>query len=465
MPHYERNIRFVLFLVLPILGFLLGWSLSQKNTEESHTPKAVEVTVQTPSEIEKGLIDHNKPTIQIIRRNDKPKDIDLSIFWETWNVLEANFLHKEEFAIQDQVYGAAKGLTQSLDDPYTVFMTPEETKKFEESISGEFEGIGAEIGIQNGQLTIIAPLKGSPAELAGLKPGDVIFKIDGESTHGISIEEAVTRIRGPKGEKVVLTILRETEKNPLEITIVRDNIVLNSVEWEMRDGVAIVTISQFGTELVKEFQDAVSEILLQQPEGIIIDLRNNGGGLLDACVQTASEFLDQKIIVKTNGRKFGNSGEIMSGRDGAFLETPLVVLVNRGSASASEIFAGAMQDHRRGLVIGEKTFGKGSVQNVVPLSDGSSLKVTIAEWLTPEGHSIHEKGIEPTITVEATEEETDPALEKALEIIGTEEMQTLLQKESEEVSPSEEEEITDSNNDNEEKEIQSEEEASEETEK
>ncbi|MCF7830415.1 S41 family peptidase [Candidatus Gracilibacteria bacterium] len=440
MPNYERNIRLILFLILPILGFLLGWSLSQKNAG----PPAVTVKIEET----KGAEVIEIPQIKPKKRNIKPKNVDLDIFWETWNSMEENFLHNEKLNVREQIYGATKGLISSLKDPYTVFMTPEDTQKFEESISGEFEGIGAEIAIRNEQLVVVSPLKGSPAELAGLRAGDVIFKIDNEPTIGISVEEAVTRIRGPKGEKVALTVLRNGEKNPIEITIVRDNIILKSVEWKMKDDVAVVTVSQFGTEMTREFQEAIPEILLQNPRGMILDFRNDGGGLLDACVKLASEFLDQKVIVKTKGRNFGDSGEIMSGNSGAFLDMPLVVLINKGSASASEIFAGSIQDHYRGVILGEKSFGKGSVQNVIPLSDGSSLKVTIAEWLTPGGKSINEVGIEPDEEIKITEEDLsegrDPVLDRALDLVGTDEAKDILEDKKmteEESSESKKEEV------------------------
>jgi carboxyl-terminal processing protease len=460
MPHCERNIRLTLFLILPIFGFLLGWSLSQKTSEHQEIPVIAEIKPSIDT-VDQYLVEELEPEIKLLRRNDKARDVDLSLFWETWNVLEENFLHKDIFKVESQIYGATKGLVRSLKDSYTVFMTPKETKEFEESISGEFEGVGAEIGIRKENLVIITPLKGSPAELAGIKAGDMIFKIDGETTHGISIEEAVTQIRGPKGEKVVLTILREEEKNPIDITIVRDNIVLKNLEWRMQEDVVVIAISQFGTDLVREFREAMPEILLQKPRGIILDLRNNGGGLLDACVKIVSEFLHEQVIVRTKGRKFGNSGNIMSGKDGAFLKTPVVVLINNGSASASEIFAGAIQDHHRGLVLGETSFGKGSVQNVVPLSDGSSLKVTIAEWLTPDGKSIHEEGIQPDeiIKLDSKDEESDPVLDRALELVGTEEMQLLLtEKETENEEMTEEVSETPSEKEKEEKDISSDEE-------
>ncbi len=424
MTHYERNIRLILFLILPILGFLLGWTLSQK----SQNPESLQ-TEENGAMINQA-VDIPIIDVSISRKKTKPKDVDLDIFWETWNTLEINFLDPEKIKTQKQIYGATRGMVASLEDPYTVFMNPKETAEFEESISGEFEGIGAEVAIRKEKLTIVAPLKGSPAELAGIQSGDIILAIDEEPTFGLSIEKAIMKIRGPEGEKVVLTIYREGEKQPLEITIVRDKIILDSVEWEMKDDVAFITISQFGTDAATEFQSAVNEILLQNPRGIVLDLRNNGGGLLDVCLKIATEFFDQKIIVKTKGRKFGDSGDIMSGRDGAFLEIPIVVLVNRGSASASEIFAGAIQDHDRGLVLGEKTFGKGSVQNVIPLGDGSSLKVTIAEWLTPKGRSIHETGVEPCETIKFTskdlEEKRDSVLERALDLVGTDEMKEIL---------------------------------------
>jgi len=440
MPYYERNIRLILFLILPILGFLLGWSLSQKNAEyEPVASIEIKMPATDPVVIE-------EPKLKV-KKNTKPKDVDLSLFWETWNGMEENYLYKEKLNVEDQVYGAIKGMIRSLGDPYTVFMTPDETKKFEENIAGEFEGIGAEIAIRKKQLIIVTPLKGSPAQMAGLKSGDVIYKINDEPTHDLSIDEAVMKIRGPKGEKVVLSIIREEEQNPLEITIVRDNIVVKTLEWEMNDDVAVMSLAQFGTDIVSDFQAATAEILLQSPRGIILDLRNNGGGLLDACVQIASEFLDQEIIVRTKGRKFGDSGDIMSGRNGVFLEMPLIVLVNQGSASASEIFAGAVQDHKRGLLLGTKTFGKGSVQNVIPLSDGSSLKVTIAEWLTPDGKSIHEVGIDPDEIIEITDEDfkegIDTVLRRALDLVGTDEMTTILSGEPDlvEVAPEEEVEV------------------------
>ena len=423
MPHYQRNIRFILFLILPILSFLLGWSLNQKSND--HTSSVTIKVEEEPSD--KNLL----KTLGVkpyVYGKIKPDDIDLDIFWETWNALEANYLKTGKFKTQEQIYGATKGLVNSLEDPYTVFMTPEENEQFATSIDGEFEGIGAEITIRDQQLMVVSPLKGSPAELAGLKPKDKIFKIDGEPSFGLSIEEAVLKIRGPKGEKVVLTIIREGEKKPLDITIVRDHIVIEAIEWEMQDDVAVIEVAQFGTNLMAEFEEAATQILLENPRGMIIDLRNNGGGLLDVCVDLMGEFLEEQIAVKTSGRGFGNTGDLMTGKGGSFLNIPLVVLINEGSASASEIFAGAIQDYDRGVILGAKSFGKGSVQNVLPLSDGSSLKVTIAEWNTPDGKSIHEEGIMPDEEVENDDDEEngDEVLKRALDLVGTDEMTDIL---------------------------------------
>jgi carboxyl-terminal processing protease len=427
MPHYQRNVRFILFLILPILGFLLGWSLSQKNNNSLDQELAR--LEENQEEIENLNLNAETAKPAVFRKTD-PKSVDLSTFWEVWHLAEANFLRAEDFDVQTQVYGATKGLVDSLDDPYTVFMTPEEASDFEESMAGEFEGVGAEIDRRNDQIIIVSPLKGSPAYAAGLQPGDIVFEIDGEPTFGITLEEAVTRIRGPKGDPVILTVIRENERKPIDITIVRDSIVLPTLEWELNDeGIAIISLYQFGNNAVRDFRTAVESIVLESPKGVVVDLRNNGGGLLDACIKILSEFVKDEVVVKTEGRRFGDTGDLKTARDGSLLEVPLVVLVNEGSASASEIFAGAVQDLDRGLVVGRETFGKGSVQNVIPLSSGANLKITVSQWLTPSGRSIQEHGIDPHVIVEFDEdqpEEFDQILEKGLSLIGTSEMYELI---------------------------------------
>jgi len=427
MPHYQRNIRFILFLILPILGFLLGWSLSQKNNSSLDQELS---RLEENQETIANLNLNAETTRPAVFRKTDPKAVDLSNFWEVWHLAEANFLRTENFDTQAQVDGAIKGLVDSLDDPYTVYMTPDEASDFEESMSGEFEGVGAEIDRRNDQIIIVSPLKGSPAESAGLRSGDVVFQIDEEPTFGITLEEAVTQIRGPKGEPVVLSVIRENERKPIDITIVRDSIVLPTIEWEINEeDIAVLSLYQFGNNAAKDFRAAVEAIVLESPKGIIVDLRNNGGGLLDASIKILSDFVADAVVVRTEGRRFGDTGDLKTGRDGSLLELPLVVLVNEGSASASEIFAGAIQDLNRGLVVGRKTFGKGSVQNVIPLSNGANLKITVSEWLTPNGRSIQEHGIDPHVLVEFDEnapEGVDQVLERALNLIGTSEMYELI---------------------------------------
>jgi len=415
MSHYKRNIKFLLFLIFPIISFLLGWSLSQ----QQHSEVSTRVEIENPAKKDSSFFE----SIKLHRKSD-PKNVDLAQFWEAWNTLESNFLYKEKLAEKDQIYGAIKGLINSVDDPYTVFMTPEENAEFEKSMTDEiFTGIGAQIAVKKGVLVVVSPLKGSPAELAGLRSGDKIFTINEEPSLELSAEEAVTKIRGPKGESVVLEVLREEEIKPVKITIVRDNIVNKSLIWKMSDGIALIEISQFGEDLDKLFAEAVPNILLEKPEGIIIDLRNNGGGLLDTSVKLMNEFFDKKVLVTTKGRKVGQTGDLESDNGGAFLEVPVIVLVNKGTASASEIFAGTFQDYDRGVVVGEQTFGKGVVQNLIPLAGGASLKVTVAEWLTPKGRSINDEGITPDVeeirTMDDYDNDLDPVLDKAFNILNT----------------------------------------------
>lgn len=418
MVHYQRNIRFLLFLVLPTLGFLLGWTLNDKTDTETSPIVSLQEDIQS----NQILIDIPK-----LKKTVKPKDVDLKIFWETWSEIENSFLYREKFDTKEQIYGATKGMVDSFDDPHTNFLTPEESKLFNESVNGAFEGIGAEIGKKDGSVVIIAPLKGAPAELAGLQPGDIIFEVDGESTYKESVENVVRRIKGPKGEPVTLTIVRENEDKPLKIIIVRDTIKIEEITWEIKDSIGVITLHQFGTETDKKFVDVVNQILLESPTGIIVDLRNNGGGVLDVSKNIMSEFLEYKTLTQIKGRKFLDSGDLISKAGGRLLDLPLVVIVNRGSASASEIFAGAMQDHNRGFIIGTQTFGKGSVQHLVPLSDGSSIKVTIAEWLTPNGRSINEGGITPDEIIERGDDlQNDNVLNRALEIVSSPELYNTL---------------------------------------
>lgn len=430
MPHYQRNVRFILFLVLPIISFLLGWAFSQKNIQEQ---KNLHGNIGEESVTLKKLLPETTLPFSLKSKTD-PKDVDLSTLWETWNIIDSTYLHQEKLDTKKQVYGAIHGLVDSLDDPHSMFLTPEESEEFNSSIDGEFQGIGAEISKKQGKLVIITPLKNSPAEQAGIMPGDEIISIDDELVFDLSLLEAVLKIRGEKGTKVELGVKRANVKKLIDITIVRDKVIAPTVSWEIKDdNIAYVEISKFGTDLTKEFRKMIDEVVLKSPKGIVIDLRNNGGGLLDACLEITSEFLDKSLIVSTKGGTIGMNEKHFATSGGALLDIPVIVLVNKGSASASEILAGAIADNKRGIVLGENTFGKGSVQSLIDLKDGSSLKVTIAEWLTPGGNSIQENGITPHETIEHTieqmEKDIDPVLDRALEILKKDnEYQSLVKK-------------------------------------
>lgn len=351
-----------------------------------------------------------------------PEDIDFSLFWEAYQKLKENFIKKEEFDIQKMIYGAISGMTRSLGDPYTTFFTPSETKKFLEDVKGEFEGVGMEIGIKNNKLTVITPLEGTPAERAGIRAGDKILKIGDRLTEEMSIDEAVNLIRGPKGTKVILTIFREGWKEPREIELVREVIKIPTLKWEIKEGnIAYIKIYQFSERVDEEFSKMAFEVLKSPAKKIILDLRNNPGGLLDRVVKVAGWFLEKETPVLIEKRGEEKEKIYKSPGPGRFSTYPIVILINNGSASGAEILAGALQDNLGVLLVGEKSFGKGTVQEPFNLSDESMLKITVAKWLTPKGRSISELGLEPNVEVKMTEEDyekgLDPQLEKAIEII------------------------------------------------
>lgn len=353
----------------------------------------------------------------------RPEEVDFSLFWEAYNKLQEKFVSPEKLDIQKMIYGAISGMVKSLEDPYTVFLNPEETKRFIEDVKGTFEGVGMEIGIREEQLQVIAPLEGTPAQKAGLRPGDKIIKINDTSTTDISIEEAVNLIRGPKGTKVILTIYREGWAKTKEVSIIRDVIEIPSLKWEiLENDIAYIKLYQFSEKASLDFKKAVIEILDSPSQKIILDLRNNPGGYLEVARDIAGWFLeDGEIVVIEDFGEEKEQKEYLAEGSGIFRGYPMVVLINQGTASGSEILAGALRDNRGILLIGEKSFGKGSVQELEKLKEGSSLKITIARWLTPKGELITDVGLTPDIKVEMTEEdyveERDPQLEKAIEEI------------------------------------------------
>lgn len=354
----------------------------------------------------------------------KNDQIDFSLFWSAWNLLKEKYVDTGSLDARKLFYGAINGMLAATGDPYTTFFDPEENKKFGEDISGNFEGIGAELGIKNGILTVIAPLQGAPAEKAGLRAGDKIIKIDGKASADMSIEEAVDHIRGKKGTSVTLTIFREGSQETQDIVIQRNTIEVKSVKLEFKDnGIALIEITRFGDDTTKGFADAITKVKNQKAKGLIIDLRNNPGGYLESSVDIASKLLpDNKIVVieesgdKSQKKIMTRGGDVASG-----IET--VVLINEGSASASEILAGALKDNRAENVtlVGKKSFGKGSVQEFINLPQGTAIKITVARWLTPNGKQINEQGIKPDIEVDLTNDDfnnnKDPQLDAAIKVL------------------------------------------------
>lgn len=347
---------------------------------------------------------------------------DLDLYWEVWSNLKNNFVDKSKVSDKTLFYGSLRGLAASTGDPYTVFMDPGEAKEFSNDLSGTFSGIGAEVGMRNNIVTIIAPLDGTPAKKAGLRPGDKIYAINGRTTVDMSVDAAVKLIRGEKGTPVTLTVIRGTEK-PKDYKITRDTIVIKSVTTQMRsDGLMLIRVSSFNSDTVSLFNDAVQQALTKNPKGIILDMRNNPGGYLDAAVSVASEWIKDGPIVVEEEANNQRSEYLANGR-ARLANFPTVILVNGGSASASEILAGALRDYKKATLVGEKTFGKGSVQNLESLSNGSVLKVTVAHWLTPAGDFINDKGLEPNINVPLTavdaEKNVDPQMTKAIQLLLT----------------------------------------------
>ena len=355
---------------------------------------------------------------------DQPSQIDFSLFWDAYGKLQKKFVNPEKINNDSVVYGAIKGMADSLEDPYTSFFEPTEAKKFQQDLAGSFDGIGVEIGIKKDRLTVVSPLEGSPGQKAGLRAGDIIAKVDGTDSTNITTDKAVNLIRGKKGTVVVLTIYRDGWTATKDFEITRDTIVIPTMKWEIKDGdVAYIQLFEFGDTLSSNFAKASQEILQNNSiKKIVLDLRGNPGGYLETAQNLAGWLLENGQIVTIED--FGSAREqkvYKAEGSGQLLKYPIVVLINGGSASASEILAGALRDNRGVQLIGEKSFGKGSVQEVVNLRGGSFLKITVAKWLTPKGSSIAEVGLEPDVEVEITDEdinnEKDPQLQKALEII------------------------------------------------
>ncbi len=355
-----------------------------------------------------------------------PPGFDFGLFLDTWNKLQQKYIDKKKIDSKKMFYGALKGMVAAVDDPYTFFLTPDENRQTKEDLGGKFEGIGAQLGLKDNRIVIIAPIKNSPAESAGVKAGDYINKVNDEATKTWTLTQAVSKIRGNKGTKVALTLERNGKE--FTVTIIRDQITVSSVDLNYENKVATLKLNQFGENTNKEWDKAITDIKSKwdskQIKGMVLDLRDNPGGYLDSAVYLAAEFLPPgKLVIKQESTT-GNSRDYVVERKGRLPDIPLVVLINKGSASASEILAGALRDYRRATLIGEKSFGKGSVQEALDLKGGAGLHVTVAKWILPNGDWINSKGIEPDIKIENVVKEgntldrsSDLQLEKAIDTV------------------------------------------------
>jgi len=398
-----KNFSYIILAILFIIGILLfGFYLGYSNKPE----------------IEKVSSLLNKET-------QVGTNADFNAFWKVWNTLKEKSIYSDKITDQDLVWGAIEGLAGASGDTYTVFFPPKENKSFNEEILGSFSGIGAEIGLKDKILTIIAPLKDTPAFKAGLKSGDKIIKIDNVSTSGMSIDEAIEMIHGPVGSLVTLNIFRQDEKDTRDITIKRDKVQIPIIDTELReDGIFVISFYSFSENSANLFKDALLKFVDSKSDKLILDLRGNPGGYLDSAIDIASWFIDEGKVVLKEDSGNGENSKVYRSHGPRLFDDKLkfVVLVDGGSASASEILAGALSEHKIATLVGEKTFGKGSVQELVKITDDTSLKVTVANWYTPNGVSISLSGLKPDVEVPFTlkdfENKKDPQMDKAVEILS-----------------------------------------------
>ncbi|MCK4635674.1 MAG: S41 family peptidase [Candidatus Moranbacteria bacterium] len=356
----------------------------------------------------------------------KNEEIDFTLFWEVWDLLEKKYVDHDQLDSQEMMYGAINGMLMSTGDPHTIFLDAEQKKALEEELSGDFEGIGAEIGIKDNILTVVSPLDDSPAMRSGLMAGDKIVKINGEETSGLNIYEAVSKIKGKKGTEVVLNIYRSGEDDVRDVSVIRDAINVKSVKVEFVGDVAHIKLMQFGLHTKNELEKVIGEIQdTKNIKGVVLDVRNNSGGYMGTAIEVASKFLKNDLLVVSQLEVDDKEEKHYSYGYAPFVNIPVVVLINEGSASASEIVAGALRDNRDDIVlVGKKSYGKGSVQELIPnkaTKKKTAAKITIAKWFTPNGDQINEKGIEPDVEVEFSiedyENDRDPQLDKAIEVL------------------------------------------------
>ena len=358
----------------------------------------------------------------IVSEVQPASNLDLEIYEDVWSTILDRYLESGNIDKNTVIDESIKGMVKALDDPYSSYMNSEETEMFMSDLDSELEGIGAVLGMESERVVIETPLKASPAEAAGLQTGDIIVAVDGNDITDQGLLEVVKQIRGPKGTTVVLSIIREKSQEAFDVNIVRDKITLESVTFEQQDDLFYISINQFSDDTLKEFQSAATQALLNDSKGIILDLRFNGGGYLDSAVHILGEFLETNLpAVQMQGKDVQSSKTLTTSGPARLNNLPVAVLINQASASAAEIVAGTLQDFGRAIVVGQKSYGKGTIQDVIPFRDGSTLRITIAKWLTGKGQDINENGISPDFMVEISEEDLnnsfDSQLEKARELL------------------------------------------------
>lgn len=400
--------QFFSALIILVLGFGGGYLYEKHATENSSSASA---DILNPREVS-------------FSGTDAGKRIDFSLFWKVWDLLGQKYVDHENLDAQKLFYGAIKGMLEASGDPYTTFFTPEEQKSFQEDMQGTFEGIGAEMALRDGVITIVAPLEGMPAEAAGVRAGDKVIKVNGESTEKLTLEQVVDKIRGPKDTDVTLTLYSEGEETTHDVTVRRGTILVKSVRFESKgDGIQLLRVSRFGEDTGKEFKEAIQKVAADtNTKGIILDLRNNPGGLLTEAVDLASYFLPAGTVVVQEEDAKANRIQLKSEAHDPAIKVPVVILINQGSASASEILAGALRENKDNIrIVGETSFGKGSVQELIPVSKDTSVKITVARWLTPKGNQINKVGIAPDEKVGLTRDDfnakRDPQYDKAVEVL------------------------------------------------
>ena len=365
-------------------------------------------------------------SFSVINQSSTSQTVDYNLLWDAINTLNAKYIDKP-IDQQKILYGAVAGAVAAVGDPYTTFFPPADLQNFKTSLAGTFQGIGAEVGTKDGNIVIVAPIKDSPADKAGLLPGDIIAGVDGQSTQTWTVDMAVTKIRGPKGTVVTLSIVRAGKDKPFDVKITRDNIVIKSVTYSYKTvsingqnkTIAVVTLSEFGDDTKALFDQAVNDILTHNVSGIVIDLRNDPGGYLQTAVDIASNWVKQGDLVVSEAHSDGTTITYKGEGNPRLAGIKTVVMINGGSASAAEILSGALHDHGFATLLGEKSFGKGSVQELDDLPGGSAIKVTIAKWITPGGVNLNHNGLTPDVTVNMTSDDVaagkDPQMDAALQ--------------------------------------------------